>query len=192
MNISTESNPWSQILRLFPHFFMFPCFFIFKIIIIVLFFKGLRHADGSLRDIYVPAAQHDWISHDLRPVPTVEQHDAWGQHSSCIYTHERHTSSTHRVIKWSYILPAAMQKDHLRKTWRFHTCVTKDTFFFFFCYASALLLFSVNFTSSYPSFFLNSTDILNRINITLWSALWEFTPVVVVCMQMCVTGINLL
>lgn len=42
-------------------------------------FEGLPSEHGSLCDVHLPAAQHDQISQDSRPVPSVEQHNARGQ-----------------------------------------------------------------------------------------------------------------
>lgn len=65
----------------FPHFNL------------LIFPQGLHETDGTLCDIYLPAAQHDKRSQDHRPLATVEQHDAGGEHRSferIQLSHSRH------------------------------------------------------------------------------------------------------
>lgn len=52
----------------------------------------MLQGDGTVRDVYLPTAQHDGFSQDLCSVPFVEQHNARGQLSSYSDTH-RHTLS---------------------------------------------------------------------------------------------------
>lgn len=43
-----------------------------------LFVAGMLEGDGTLRNVFLSAAQHDQLSQDLCPVPVVEQHNARG------------------------------------------------------------------------------------------------------------------
>lgn len=54
--------------------------------------EGMLQGDSTVRDVYLPTAQHDGFSQDLCSVPFVEQHNARGQLSSYSDTH-RHTLS---------------------------------------------------------------------------------------------------
>ena len=62
---------------------MFTCI----IAVVSLCVVGVLQGDGTMRDVYLSAAQHDQVSQDLCPVPFVERHDVRGQLTTNTHTH---------------------------------------------------------------------------------------------------------